>query len=166
MSMVVSAAVAFAPHHIGFRVDSMYYDAFFTLTLGYTVTDTLPVDAGTLLTKHAAHVPFDHTGAINSDVWRLWMSHNVDSMYENAEVSPKAAFPDMKKLLITVDNSTDHFGEQMSGFMQFLDDNSMAYEHKNYSGSNVLSGTADHYLYDILEDVLIFHSDNFRAAGF
>lgn len=166
MSMVVSAAAAFAPHHIGFRVDSMYYDDFFTLTLGYTVTDTLPVDAKTLVVKHAAHVPFDSTGAINSDVWRLWMSHNVDSMYENAEAIPKGAFPDMKKLLITVDNSTDHFGEQMNGFMQFLDANGMAYEHKNYSGSNVLSGTTDHYLYDILEDILVFHSDNFRAAGF
>jgi hypothetical protein len=166
MSTVVSAAAAFASHHVAFQVDSMYYDNFGTLTMGFTVTDTLPVDAATLITKHAAHVPFDSTGAINSAVWSIWMNHNVDSMYENADPLQKAAFPAMKKLLITVENSTAHFDEQMSGFMQFLDANGMEYEHKSFTGSNMLSGTADHYMYDILEDILIFHSDNFRAAGF
>jgi hypothetical protein len=166
MSMVVSAAAAFSPRDSVFRVDSIYYDNFGTLTMGYTVTDTFALDAATLVTNHAAHVPFDHTGTINSAVWNLWMSHNVESMYDNAAPLQKAAFPAMKKLLITVEDSKAHFDEQMSGFMQFLDANGMEYEHKSFSGSDVLSGTADHYMYDILEDILIFHSDNFRAAGF
>lgn len=166
MSIVVSAAAAFSPHHTGFNVDSIYFDNFGSLALGYTITDTLAADASTLVAKHAIHVPFDNTGAINSDIWGLWLGHNVDSLYENAAALSKANFVDMKKLLITVDDSKYRFDEQMSGFMQFLDANGMEYQQKNYSGSDVLSGTADHYLYDIFEDILIFHSDNFKAAGY
>jgi hypothetical protein len=164
MSMIVSAAAAFSPEHTGFRVDSVYYDNFGSLALGFTVTDTLEVDTTTLVAKHAVHVPFDHNGVINGTVWGLWMDHNVDRMYENAAPLTKANFVDMKKLLVTVDDSRDLFSEQMTGFMQFLDANGMEYETKHYGGSDVLSGTADHYLYDILEDILIFHSDNFKAA--
>lgn len=166
MSMVISAAAAFSPRDSVFRVDSVYFDNFGSLSLGFTVTDTASLDTTTLVTKHGVHVPFDHAGAINSAVWGRWLNHNVDSMYENAAPLSKTNFIGMKKLLITVDDSRDRFDEQMSGFMQFLDANGMEYQHKNFNGSNVLSGTADHYMYDILEDILIFHSDNFRAAGF
>jgi len=163
---VISAAAAFSPRDSVFRVDSVYFDNFGSLSLGFTVTDTASLDTTTLVTKHGVHVPFDHAGAINNAVWGRWLNHNVDSMYENAAPLSKTNFIGMKKLLITVDDSRDRFDEQMSGFMQFLDANGMEYQHKNFNGSNVLSGTADHYMYDILEDILIFHSDNFRAAGF
>lgn len=171
MSMLVSAAAAFSPQHTAFQVDSIYYDNFGSRSMGYTITQTLmdslpSVDSSTLVVKHAVHMPFDASGTINSPIWNLWMSHNVDAMYETAAPDPKGAFPAMKKLLITVENPKYHFDEQMTGFMHFLDANGMEYEHVAYTGSDILSGTVDHYLYDIFEKILTFHSDNFRAAGY
>lgn len=170
MNIILSASAAFSPHHTAFQVDSIYEDNFGSLSMGFTVTqtlmDSLAIDSSTLVTKHAVHVPFNVDGDINSAVWGLWMSHNVDAMYASAPAEPKAAFPAMRKLLITVENSKYHYDDQMTAFMNFLDANGMEYEHVHYAGSDVLSGTVDHYLYDIFEDILIFHSENFRAAGY
>lgn len=165
MSMIVSAAAAFASHHTAFQVDSVFNDNFGVLSQACHATGFLTTDSSTLVAKHAGHVPFNSTGAINSTIWNLWMANSVESLYENGDPAMTANFADMSKMLIRVEDSKYHFDEQMQGFMQFLDDQGMEYQTKTYHGSDILSGSADYYMYDILEDILVFHSNNFRAAA-
>lgn len=165
MSMVVSAAAAFASHHTALQVDSVFNDNFGVLSQICHATEFLTTDSSTLVAKHAGHVPFDSTGAINSTIWDLWKANSIASLYENGDPALAANFADMSKLLIRVEASKDYFDEQMQGFMQFLDNAQMPYQTKTYGGSDILSGSADHYMYDIFEDILVFHSNSFRAAA-
>jgi hypothetical protein len=53
------------------------------------------------------------------------------------------------------------YDEQMTGFIQFLNASAFNYDLKTFEGNSALTGTANHFLYDILEDILIFHSEQF-----
>jgi hypothetical protein len=161
MVLTISAAAAFSPHHTAFDVDSLYYDQFDVLMVWTTVTDTLTDDLKSYLPNHAVHLPFDSTGAHNDFVWQLWMNNNIESLYANADPDNAAYFDGMAKLLVRSDGARLHHDEQMDGFVQFLNANAIDYQLTTFTGNDLLSGTADHCVYDLLEDILIFHSDNF-----
>jgi hypothetical protein len=161
MVLTISAAAAFSPHHTAFNVDSIYYDQFDVLVISTTVTDTLTDDFRGYLPNHDVHLPFDSTGAHNDLVWQLWMNNNIESLYANADPDNAAYFDGMAKLLVRSDGARFHYDEQMDGFVQFLNANAIDYQLTAFTGNDLLSGMADHCIYDLLEDILIFHSDNF-----
>ena len=70
----------------------------------------------------------------------------------------------MPKLLIKSENAEFYNTDQMNGFIQFLDDiGDTNHTVIDFHGNDVLTGTASHFLYDLLEDILIFHSDHFQV---
>lgn len=167
-SLIVSASSAFSPHVTDLA--SIYY--YFSpvsgaRTFGYVVGDTLTDDLKSYLPKHQSHAPIDSTGAFDNDIWELWMAHNIDSLYINDVEGFAAQFTDLPKLLVSSDEAKFHYDEQMAAFLDFLNSNGMAAstEHKTFDGNNELPATAENFLYDLLEDVLIFHSDNFELPG-
>jgi S-formylglutathione hydrolase FrmB len=167
LSLIVSAAAAFTPHYTDFQIDSVYVrERDSVLTFVYTPLDSLTDDLSSYLPDHQIHVPYDPAGGINSFIWDLWMEHNIQNIYE-ADVDGYAAhFDDVKKLLVRSQEAKYHYGEQMDGFIQWLQDkNDANYTVMEFTGNDNLSATADHFLYDILEDILIFHSDNFVIPG-
>ncbi|MFH1700245.1 MAG: alpha/beta hydrolase-fold protein [Candidatus Zixiibacteriota bacterium] len=163
-SLIVSASSAFSPHVTA--IDSIFY---FTSqvsqarTFGYITGDTLTDDLKSYLPRHQSHAPIDSTGTFDTYIWGLWMAHNIDSLYINDPEGFSAQFTNMPKYLVTSDEAKFHYDEQMSAFIDFLNSNGMSstFQHEVFEGNGELPATAENYLYDLLEDILIFHSDNF-----
>lgn len=169
MSLLVSAAAAFSPHPIDVQMDSVYVtERDQILIWGYTVMETLTDDLRSYLPTHDVHAPFDSSGLINNFIWNLWMNNNIQNMIENDTTGTAQHFlDDMDKLLIWSKEAEFHYGEQMEAFAQYLQNNtdSTRYTIMEFTGNGALSGTADHFLYDLIETILIFHSDHFEIPG-
>jgi len=168
MSLIVSASAAFSPHPINVQMDSVYVtERDQILIWGYTVLETLTDDLTSYLPLHSVHVPFNSTGGINPFIWNKWMEHNIQDMLE-ADVSGNAAHfsNDMDKLLIWSKDAEFHYDQQMNAFAQYLKDNTdtSKYTVMDFAGNGVLSGTADHFLYDLMDKILIFHSQHFGGV--
>ncbi len=178
-SLVVSAAAAFSPYYTGFTVDSVYDDQFGAQTFSFKPSDSLVytylnpddslvADLSTLLPEHMLQVPIDSLGNMNSPaaqfVWETWMKNNIADLYAADDAGQAANFRNMPKLLIESKNADYYYTDQMDGFIQFL--NSIGARHTviDFNGNSLLTGTADHFLYDLLEDILIFHSDHFAST--
>ena len=162
-SMIVSAAAAFSPHYTSVRVDSVYDDQFGSQTWAYKPLDSLTTDMSTYLRRHKVHVPIDSLGNVNNLIWQKWMENNIENIYTTDPAAYASNFKDLKKLLVKSDQAEYRFGEQMDGFIAFLDAiNDTNHTVMEFNGNARLTGTSDHFLYDILEDILIFHSQAFQ----
>ncbi len=116
------------------------------------------------------HVPIDSLGNENSAaaqfIWDAWMKQNIANLYLADSAGQAANFLNMPKLLIESKNANFYYTDQMDGFIQFLDDiGDTNHTVIDFEGNSLLTGTADHFLYDLLEDILIFHSEHFPASG-
>lgn len=187
LSLLVSAAAAFSPHYYNpglddnlqissdstalvLKIDSVYVTRRDSLlTWGFSARDSLTDDKISYLPAHKVHMPFDSLGMINPMIWDLWMNHNIENLYVADDNGHAAHFDGMKKLLIKSTNSADaefHYGEQMDAFIAYLQaKGDTNYEVKTFSGNGTLPGRADYFMYDLLEDILIFHSNNFVIPG-
>lgn len=179
-SLVVSAAAAFSPYYTSFTVDSVYDDQFGAQTfafkpgdsLVYTYLDSLdnPVaDRSTVLPQHMLQMPIDSLGNMSSPaaqfVWDTWMKQNIESLYNADSAGQASHFLAMPKLLIESENADFYYTDQMEGFIQFLGSiNDTNHTVIDFKGNSLLTGTADHFLYDLLEDILIFHSEHFQVS--
>jgi len=162
-SLIVSAAAAFSPHYTSVSVDSVYDDQFGSQTWAFKPVDSLTTDMSTYLRRHKVHVPIDSLGNVNSLIWQKWMDNNIENIYTNDPAAYASNFKDIKKLLVKSDQAEYRFGEQMDGFIAFLDDiGDTNHTVMEFTGNSRLTGTSDHFLYDILEDILIFHSQAFQ----
>ena len=165
MSLLVSAAAAFSPQHQAFYVDSVH-SLVGVDVISYTVTDSLtPTDKQSYLPRHFAYMPFDSTGLINDEIWQIWMNNNIDYLYQQADGIDQNRFRLMRKLMVTTGYDEYLFNDQMNAFVAFLRANNMTFDEKTMTGTTLAAAGADRYLYDLLEDVLIFHSEAFKAAG-
>jgi len=179
-SLVVSAAAAFSPYYTNFSVDSVFDDQFGAQTFAFQPTDSLvytyldsvnnPVaDLSTLLPQHMLQVPIDSLGSMSSPaaqyVWDAWMKQNIASLYAADSAGQADHFRNMPKLLIESKNADYYYTDQMDGFIQFLNSINARHTVIDFNGNSLLTGTADHFLYDLLEDILVFHSDQFKAEG-
>ncbi len=180
-SLVVSAAAAFSPYYTGFTVDSVYDDQFGAQTFSYSPDDSLVytyldefdstvADLSTLLPQHQLQMPIDSSGNMDSPaaqfVWDAWMKQNIENLYYADADGQASNFFSMPKLLIESKNADFYYTDQMDGFIKFLDDiGDRRHTVIDFEGNSLLTGTADHFLYDLLEDILIFHSDHFELPS-
>ncbi|MEZ5357638.1 MAG: alpha/beta hydrolase-fold protein [Candidatus Zixiibacteriota bacterium] len=162
-SLMVSAAAAFAPHPTALNGALTHYelDQYNLRVFVPSVSSYLTTDSSTLLTAHNAHMPFNSSGTWNNFIWGQWMAHNLDSLYVNDAYGTASGFTAMPKLLIYSDDAKFNYDEQMNSFMQFMNGNAITYTAEKFQGSGRLDGSASNYIYDLLEDILIFHSEHF-----
>jgi len=162
-SLIVSAAAAFSPHYTSVRIDSVYDDQFAKQTWAYKALDSLTTDLSSYLRRHKVHLPIDSTGNVNGFIWQKWMDNSIPSIYDADPAGYAVNFKDIRKLLVKSDEAEYRFTEQMDGFIDFLDDiGDTNHTVMEFKGNSRLTGTSDHFLYDILEDILIFHSKAFQ----
>ena len=164
-SLVISAAAAFTPQNVSFDIDSLYRDVFDQRTFAYDVTETLMTDFRSYKAEYGVHLPYDSAGTRHDYIWDIWMDNNIANIYADTDPLLAAEFETMNKLLISSSEAVFHYDEQMSAFTNFLSSNNMAYQTKTFTGTNQLTATANHYLYDLLEDILIFHSNNLNSTN-
>jgi S-formylglutathione hydrolase FrmB len=176
-SLICGAALAFSPHDTAVSCTTIFlYDQFGNLTgIRKEVSNPQSItDNTTLVTqitgvtnyvqswKPDFHLPFDQFGNPYLPIWNLWVENNLETLLANNPnalngvkmwigASPEAEFGyyDMTKSWIrTLEEPPYYLGSQLtvnefSGYDEW---------HKN---------DRNQYLYDILEPLLIFHSNAF-----
>lgn len=165
LSLLVSASAAFSPHYTASYIDSVYVREQDSVgTWAYTPTDSSTDDMRYYLPHHQAHYPYDNSKNRVDFIWDFWMQHNIENMY-NANLDGHAAeFDNMPKLLVKSEAAKFHYDEQMNAFIQFLvNKNDPNFDTLTFLGNDLLIGTADNFLYDILEEIMIFHSKQFAG---
>ncbi|HVP07336.1 MAG TPA: hypothetical protein VMS71_05785 [Candidatus Acidoferrum sp.] len=183
--MLIGAALAFSPHDdsIRYRVDTVD-----TIVLGDTLSKALRIsitnryqlsDSTTLVTRIVNgysqygdltgfdfHFPFDNTGTPYQGpnmIWQRWMRNNLDSLYWHAPSAQPLDGVQMYFLETPESDPNYGFHEQTTSFRNFLANrhlNSQVWV-KEYEGYKGKPATKDQYLYDLLKDMLIFHSHAF-----
>jgi hypothetical protein len=162
LSLLVSAAGAFSPHVTHFdTLSTPYTVASGEWRFDWSPTDYLTDDSSTLIATHSSHFPINTEGTLDDSIWHAWMKNNLDSLYMNA--GQPEAFRDMPKLLIQSSDNTLSYKEQMDAFRQFAADQGIQAQYSSFSGSPGLPPSADNYLYDLFEQILIFHSQHFNV---
>ncbi|UCC44016.1 MAG: hypothetical protein JSU65_13030 [Candidatus Zixiibacteriota bacterium] len=176
--LFIGGSVAFSPHDT--QVDWEWFYWLYSprtgiysrggpdsiITDSSTMVDSLvgsSVDfqALTLRTLWAYHLPFDSVGNVSNVIWPLWMRNNLDSLYWQAGANP------FRETNIWIANNADtkwNYGAMTKSWIDFLkgslgEDGITVHEYSGIEGSPV---TEDEQLYDLLREMLIFHSNSFE----
>jgi S-formylglutathione hydrolase FrmB len=174
-TMMFAAATSFSPH------DTQYVNPIF---FGYDwrdptgpqlwhSEDTLRnTDSLTYLEPMGSlspmkyHLPFyfDTTVAgVNEDytyspIWDLWLDNNI----ENIMTDHPGALDTTSILLMTTADASFNFYQQTLDFASHLTSSGIAFDLNTYSGYDGYEATGERFFYDILQDILKYHSDNFE----
>lgn len=104
------------------------------------------------------HLPFDENGDVFPPIWSMWMRNNLDSIYLQQGGTPLSGI----NIWVASNPGAQYQQYEMTqSWLQFLRTNGVQLEEYNYSGYNGDIVSGDEYLFDILEQMLIFHSENF-----
>ncbi len=147
-TMILAAACSFSPNDTGVVND------------GNVITDSTtllitPSGAG----KVKIHLPFDSTGAAYTPIWNLWLANNIETI--RAANPPTLEQPIM---LINTPEALYGFYQQTLDFHNYLTSQSVDHEYLEFVGYPGYPSVRSEYIYDILEAILIFHSENMAGA--
>lgn len=181
--MLTGAAFAFSPNDtlMSYRriIDSAYYQGMWHYSMRvivdarYKIADSLLPGGGDSTTfigsivrrdSHSRgidmdfHLPFDETGALYQPVWDHWMANNLENMFADAGGDPLQG---ASMWFATNLNARWNYYEMTQSWMDFLRGEGHVLEEYRYSSYNDDPVVHDEYLFDILREMLIFHSNNF-----
>lgn len=112
-------------------------------------------DHNNTVLSYAFHLPFDSTGAVYTPVWNRWLDNNLENMMTGGELSGTNIWVGHSPS-ITFGN----YSEQTASFISTLQ-GSYPVTVFNYDGYEGHPVNKDEYVYDLMKEMLIFHSDNF-----
>jgi hypothetical protein len=110
------------------------------------------------------HLPFDSTGQPYPLIWNMWLENNLETILSD---SGTARLDGVDVWIGTSPEQALSYREQTTSWISRLSENDMnldtleVYEYSGYEGH---PATADQYIYELMEQMLIFHSRNFEAA--
>ncbi|MDF1543920.1 MAG: alpha/beta hydrolase-fold protein [bacterium] len=146
------------PDPIGFQtqIDSVFINSD-TVTLIQNKYQHKNLDIG-------FHLPFDGNGNAYPPVWNIWLDNNLENIMEYFR-STYGATP-LSEADIMVFSSKEArlgFNEQTQSFVETLKNPPYSFDvqTKEYMGSDGNPATHDQYLYELMREMLIFHSNNF-----
>lgn len=107
------------------------------------------------------HLPFDGNGNVYPPIWNVWLDNNLDRVL--AAAAP-GALAGVDILIATTPEARFDYHDQTLSWINTLTNspNNYPVTVNNYSGYDGNPATHDQYLYKILRDILIFHSNNFN----
>jgi len=108
------------------------------------------------------HFPFDSTGAAYPLIWNMWLDNNLETILTD---SIGALDSVMMWFATTPEFSFGNYREQTLSWIQTLRNNgfdSTQLQVKEYTGYPGNPATNDQYIYDLMRDMLIFHSKVFE----
>ncbi|MEA2031438.1 MAG: alpha/beta hydrolase-fold protein [candidate division Zixibacteria bacterium] len=113
------------------------------------------------------HLPFDSAGKPYEPIWdSLWLPNNLENMLDTYGDN---CLEDVGIWIATTQDPSEQsrtFGYQTRSWIETLEGKGLL-EQENvfeYSGYEGNPATNDQYIYDLLREMLIFHSRNFEAA--
>jgi hypothetical protein len=105
------------------------------------------------------HLPFDSTGHVYQPIWDLWMRNNLEEMYLAEGGDPLG---NVNIWIGTNPHAKWHYFEMTQSWISFLRNQNVLLEEYIYSGYDEdIRVIGDEYLFDILREMLIFHSERF-----
>jgi hypothetical protein len=178
--MFIGGSLAFSPNDTDFVRGYVWTRGITHDTVARYVTDSLRVrqmvygplggDSNTYIghivksqdRSFAFHLPFDSLGNVYQPVWDRWMANNLENMYEAAGGTP------LEGVNIWVASNPGakwNYFDQTQSWISFLKNEQCAVTEHPYSSYETDPVYESEYLYDLLREMLIFHSDNFKRSG-
>ncbi|MEW5995462.1 MAG: hypothetical protein AB1744_13850, partial [Candidatus Zixiibacteriota bacterium] len=110
------------------------------------------------------HLPFDSTGQVYPLIWNMWLDDNLEQILaDSSAINPL----DSVKMWIatTPEWQFGNYREQTLSWIETLRTNGLdslieVYEYTGYPGN---PATDNRYIYDVMREMLIFHSNVFKA---
>ncbi len=174
-TMMFAAATSFSPHDTGY-VNPMFYPFDWTDPTGpqlWNADDTLKID-DTLtyfepfgpISAMKYHMPFYYDTTVSGvyedftyqPIWSLWMDNNIDSILADYP----GALDTTDVLLMTTADARYNYYQQTLDFASYLTDQSIDHDLNIYSGYGDYNASGERFFYDILQDILKYHSDRFE----
>ncbi|MDX9857959.1 MAG: hypothetical protein RBT76_09225 [candidate division Zixibacteria bacterium] len=165
--MFIGGSLAFSPHDT-----LLYYTLNLTGDIGDLVTKTITsrfqlADTTTLIDALIEgdvdnmhfHLPFDGTGNPYAPIWDKWLANNLETLHDNASVAQP-----LSGVNIWIANSTEaslNYGAQTVSWIQTLRDKGYAPEVYPYKGYEGYPATNGKVVYDLMREILKFHSESF-----
>jgi len=109
------------------------------------------------------HLPFDGTGSVYQPIWDMWLANNLETLHDNAGVADPLDGVNM--LLITNPHAKWGYDEMTDSWGDFLDAQGYSVERHQYVGTENVGDPNEQFLYDIIREMLVFHSRNFSAGN-
>lgn len=104
------------------------------------------------------HLPFDANGNAYQPIWDRWMANNLENMFVAEGGDPLQG---ANMWFATNPNAHWDYYHMTQSWMDFLRSQGHELEEYRYSSYNDDPVINDEYLFDILREMLIFHSNNF-----
>ena len=111
------------------------------------------------------HLPFDSLGQPYQPIWDLWLRNNLETILADSGTSVLENVNIWFGVTKDPQEQSRTYGEQTRSWISTLEGiptispNVQVYE---YSGYDDRPATSDQYVYDLLREMLIFHSNNFE----
>jgi len=166
VAMAFGAAASFSPHDTAY-INRQYHPDVPGSTdplRGWHADDTLRItDVATYFTPKGPnsslkfHLPFDENGDPYNPIWQLWLDNNIESILAGIP----GALDNTAMLLMTSADARYNYDQQTIDFHQHLVNQGIADSLTIFGGYGDYEASNDRFLYDILADILKFHSDQF-----
>jgi hypothetical protein len=160
----IGGAVAFSPHDT--LLDVSVYVPDDSLSYTITITGRHQMADSTSLIDHIVnpdarnldfHMPFTYSERPYAPIWNMWLDNNLENMMAGSELQGTRLW------IGTSPEAKWGFHNQTMSFIQTLHDRGYEPEVKVYNGYDGFPATGSQYVYELLKDMLIFHSNNFKA---
>ena len=102
------------------------------------------------------HLPFDNTGAVRTDVWNRWLDDNLENLMTPNVLSGKNIWVGNSPAL-----TFGNYGEQTASFIAHLQNEGYPVTVFNYTAAGNSPYDREQYVYDLIRQMLIFHSESF-----
>ena len=174
--LFIGGALAFSPHDTLVDTSGIHQVTSVTSYRMNTIPDSqryIIDDTMTLITEIVKpdqfnfdfHLPFDNTGKPYSPIWNMWLENNLEQIMLD-DPSPGSQFRDVR---IWIGSSSEfefgNYRQQTLSWIDWLRHSALdpqQIEVKEYSGYPGNPATNDQYIYDLMRDILIFHSKAFE----
>ncbi len=164
--MFIGGAMAFSPHDT-----AADYTTFYNLNLDrliITVTDRYSLaDSTTLVTDIVRsdennfdfHLPFDNTGTTYAPIWNMWLDNNLENLLNPTDDQ----LAGVNMWIASSPEARFGFYDQSQSWISTL--NGAPYNYPvvdtTYTGYEGNPADGNEYLYDLMRQMLIFHSESF-----
>jgi S-formylglutathione hydrolase FrmB len=174
-TMMFAAATSFSPHDTDY-INPRFYPYDWNDPTGpqlwnsddtLRITDTLTYfEPFGPISSMKYHMPFyyDNTVAgVNENytyqpIWALWLDNNIESILADHP----GALDTTDVLLMTTPDARYNYYQQTIDFASYLTEHSIEHDLLIYSGYGDYDASGERFFYDILQDILKFHSDRFE----
>ncbi|MDH4034275.1 MAG: hypothetical protein OEV80_10805, partial [candidate division Zixibacteria bacterium] len=173
--MFIGASMAFSPHDTALDYETEphtspggFSELLITIdentrgTAGYAILDSTTL-ISRIITEDVRnfdfHLPFDYAGQPHPPIWNLWLENNLENMMTGNEL-------DGVDIWIATSPEV-HYGyhDQTMSWISTLEGSGYSPTVVEYTGTDENPATTHQYIFELMRDMLKFHSDNFEANG-